>query len=186
MPCTTPSCAPRCTPPRPRRNSAPHRAPARRCSRPGGTQLGAPAARLVAGARAERRGRIDAGVPLAAPRSSRGTRHRDDDPPGAARGGEVHRAVAALEGDPPRPRHLLRRRHRDRRVPARAGARRVRPAVAGGPNMWVSGPVAVDPQPWIELTWQAPRPVGGEWTCCSTTTSTRTSSTSTTTAPSTR
>ena len=29
----------------------------------------------------------------------------------------------------------------------------------GGPNMWVSGPVAVDPQPWIELTWQAPQQV---------------------------
>ncbi|GAA1488756.1 FAD-dependent oxidoreductase [Brachybacterium sacelli] len=30
----------------------------------------------------------------------------------------------------------------------------------GGPNMWVSGAVAEDPQPWIELRWTAPQQIG--------------------------
>ncbi|MFC0673185.1 FAD-dependent oxidoreductase [Brachybacterium hainanense] len=29
----------------------------------------------------------------------------------------------------------------------------------GGPNMWVSGPAAEDPQPWLELVWEAPQQV---------------------------
>lgn len=29
----------------------------------------------------------------------------------------------------------------------------------GGPNMWVSAPLAEDPEPWVELAWEEPRTV---------------------------